>query len=93
MADDRSYATWTGLVDTRLEALGARVRSLVSNRAQALIQLVVRGLKCLSTPDVCHLMHDIVKSYALAIGRQVKRSRPDLETAKACLQQHQGGDA
>jgi Family of unknown function (DUF6399)/IclR helix-turn-helix domain len=93
VAEDRSYATWKALVDTRLEALGARVRSLVSDRAQALIQLAEQGLECLSIPDVFHLMHDIVKSYSLAMGRQVKRALQDLETAEACLQRHQGGDA
>lgn len=43
-AEDRSYATWKALVDKRLEALGARVRYLVSDRAQALIQLAEQGL-------------------------------------------------
>jgi len=92
-ADDRRYATWNALVNKRLEALGARGRSLVSDRAQALIQLAEQGLECLSIPDVFHLMHDIVTSYALAIGRQMKRALQDLETAEARLQRHQGGDA
>jgi len=92
-AADRSYATWKALVDTRLEALGARVRYLVSDRAQALIQLAEQGLECLSIPDMFHLMHDIVKSYSLAIGRQVKRALQDLKTAEARLQRHPGSDA
>ncbi len=91
-AEDRSYATWKALVDKRLEALGARVRYLVSDRAQALIQLAEQGLECLSIPDVFHLMHDIVKSYSLAIGRQVKRALYELETAEARLQRPQGGN-
>lgn len=91
-AEDRSYATWKALIDKRLEALGARVRSVVSDRAPARIQLAEQGLECLSIPEVFHLMHDIVKSYSLAMSRQVKRALQELERAEARLQWHQGGD-
>jgi len=42
-AEDRSYATWKALVDERLTALGTSVWSLVSDRAQAFIQLAEQG--------------------------------------------------
>ena len=87
--EDRSYATWKGLVDKRLETLGAPVRYLVSDRAKALIQLAEQGLECLSIPDVFHLVHDIVKSYALAIGRQLRQARQALQQAEDRLQRHQ----
>jgi len=90
-AADRRYAPWKALVDKRLEARGARVRSLVSDRAQALMQLAAQGLECLRIPAVFHLLHDIVKSYALALGRQVKRALHALETAETRLQRPQGG--
>jgi hypothetical protein len=61
-AADRSYATWKALGDKRLEALGAPVRSVVSDRAKALLQLAEQGLECLSIPDVFHLVHDIVNN-------------------------------
>ena len=50
-ADDRTYATWKALVDERLQALGTSVLSLVSDRAQALIQRAEQGCKYLSMPD------------------------------------------
>jgi hypothetical protein len=87
--EDRSYATWKALVDQRLEALGAPVRYLVSDRAKALIQLAEQGLGCLSIPDVFHLVHDIVKSYSLAIGRQLKQARQEWQKAQDGLQRHQ----
>ena len=87
--EDRSYATWKALVDKRLEALRAPVRYLVSDRAKALIQLAEQGLECLSIPDVFHLMHDIVKSYAFAIGRQVRQARQEWQKAQDGLQRHQ----
>jgi hypothetical protein len=88
-ADDRSYATWKALGDKRLEALGAPVRYLVSDRAKALLQLAEQGLECLSIPDVFHLVHDIVKSYALAIGQQLRQARQALQQAEVRLQRHQ----
>lgn len=76
-ADDRSYATWKALVDQRLDALKAQVRSVVSDRAKALIQLAEQGLACLSMPDFFHLVHDIVKSYSLALGQRLKQARQE----------------
>jgi Family of unknown function (DUF6399)/IclR helix-turn-helix domain len=87
--EDRSYATWKALVDKRLEALRAPVRYLVSDRAKALIQLAEQGLECLSIPDVFHLVHDIVKSYSLTIGRQLRRARQEWQKAQDGLQRHQ----
>src|SRR5262249_22392088 len=63
VAEDRTYATWQTLVEERLTALGTRVLYMVSDRAQALIQLAEHGLECLSVPDFFHVVHDIVKSY------------------------------
>jgi hypothetical protein len=90
-ADDRSYATWKALVDQRLDALSAQVRYVVSDRAKALIQLAEQGLECLSMPDFFHLMHDIVKSYSLALGQRLKQARQELQKAEARLRRsHEG---
>jgi hypothetical protein len=51
------------------------VRSLGSERAKALLQLAHQGLACLSIPEMFHLVHDIVTSYSLALGRQLKQAR------------------
>jgi hypothetical protein len=85
VAEDRTYATWKALVDERLKALGTGVLYLVSDRAKALIQLAEHGLECLSMPDVFHLMHDIVKSYSLAIARQVRQAQQALQHAEEVL--------
>jgi hypothetical protein len=63
VAEDRTYATWKALVDERLKALGTGVLYVVSDRAQALIQLAEQGLECLSMPDFFHVVHELVKSY------------------------------
>jgi len=70
VAEDRTYTTWKALVDKRLAALGTGVLSLVSDRAKALMQLAEKGLGCLSMPDFFHGMHDLVKSYSLALARE-----------------------
>jgi hypothetical protein len=74
VAEDRTYATWQALVDARLKALGTHVLYLVSDRAKALIQLAEQGLECLSMPDFFHVVHDIVKSYSLAIGQHLSQA-------------------
>jgi len=57
--------------------LKAQVRSVVSDRAKARIQLAEQGLACLSMPDFFHLVHDIVKSYSLALGQRLKQARQE----------------
>jgi Family of unknown function (DUF6399)/IclR helix-turn-helix domain len=90
VADDRTYATWKGLVDERLKALGTGVLYLVSDRAKALIQLAEQGLECLSMPDFFHVIHEITKSYSLAIGRHLKQAHQELTKATEALARHQG---
>lgn len=87
--EDRSSAPWKALVDKRLEALRAPVRSRVSDRAQALIPRAEQGLECLSIPDVFHLMHDIGQNDALALGRQLRQARQAWQKAQDGLQRHQ----
>jgi hypothetical protein len=90
VSNDRTFATWKALVDTRLEALGARVLYLVSDRAKALIQLAEQGLECLSMPDFFHVMHDLVKCYSLAIARRVSQAHQALAQAEALLASRPG---
>jgi len=63
---------------------------LVSDRAKALIQLAEQGLECLSIPDFFHLVHEIVKSYSLALGRRVRQAQKELKEAKEALARLQG---
>ncbi len=89
VATDRTYATWKALVDERLKALGTAVLSLVSDRANALIQLAETGFECLSMPDFFHLVHDIVKSYSLAMGRRLTQAQQALTHAEEMLTRRQ----
>jgi hypothetical protein len=85
VAADRTFATWKALVDARLKALGTEVLSLGSDRAKALTQLAEKGLECLSMPDFFPGMHDLVKSYALAIGRRLPQAHKQLKAAEQAL--------
>ena len=82
VAEDRTFTTWKALVEERLKALGAGVRYLVSDRAKALIQLADQGFECLSMPDFFHCMHDLVKSYSLAIARGVRHAHQELTESR-----------
>ena len=86
VADDRTYATWKAVVDERLQALGTRVLSLVSDRAKALIKLAHTGLGCLSIPDLFHLSHDLAKGYSLAIFGRLRQAKRGLEHAQQRLE-------
>ena len=85
VAADRTYATWKAVVDERLKALGTTILYLVSDRAKALIQLAEMGFECLSMPDFFHCVHDIVKSYSLAIGRRLRHAQQALTHAEELL--------
>jgi hypothetical protein len=85
VAADRTSTTWDALVEARLEALGVGVLYLVSDRAKALIKLAEQGLECLSIPDVFHLIHDLVKSYSLAICGPLRQARQALHQARESL--------
>src|SRR2546427_12216329 len=85
VAEDRTYPTWYALVEARLEALGGGVLYLVSDRAKALIKLAEKGLECVSIPDVFHLIHDLVKSYSLAICGPLRQARQALHQAREPL--------
>ena len=85
VAADRTYATWQVVVEARLTALGTEVLYLVSDRAKALLQLAAQGLECLSMPDFFHVMHEISKSYGLAIGRSVRHAHQKLQQAEEAL--------
>jgi hypothetical protein len=85
VAVERPYDTWYGLVNARLKTLGVGGLSLVSDRAQALIKLAETGLECLSLPDLFHLIHDLVKSYALAIFSRLRHAQQALHHARERL--------
>lgn len=92
VAEDRTYATWQALVKARLEALGVGVLYLVSDRAKALIKLAETGLECLSMPDLFHLIHELVKSYSLAIFGRLRQARQALRQAQERLTKCQASD-
>jgi len=66
---------------------------LVSDRAKALIKLAETGLECPSIPDVFHLLHDLVKGYALAISTRLKTARQALSHVHAHLDKCQAEGA
>jgi hypothetical protein len=92
VAEDRTYDTWYPLVEARLATLGTDVLSLVSDRAKALMKLAETGLGCLSIPDVFHLIHELVKSYSLAILGRLRHARQALSQAQERLRMCQVAD-
>jgi hypothetical protein len=81
----RTYATGKAVVEERLKGLGTGVLYMVSDRAHALIQLAEQGLECLSMPDFFHVVHEMIKSYALALGRHRRHAHQALKQAPEAL--------
>src|SRR6267143_6209927 len=92
VAEQRTYETWYALVEARVETLGTDVLYLVSDRAKALIKLAETGLGCLSIPDLFHLIHELVKSYSLAILGRLRQARQTLSQAQERLRLCQVSD-
>jgi hypothetical protein len=90
VAEDRPYATGHAVVEARLKALGTPGLSLVSDRATALMQLAEQGLECLSRPDFFPVVHDSIKSYALALGRHRRQAHQERMKAQEALARRHG---
>ena len=78
---DRKYPTWFEQVQAALSQIGATVliKSLVSDRAKALIQLAGLGLGCPSLPDLFHGMRCLSRSLGARLGGQLARTTRQLQ--------------
>ncbi|MDJ0691770.1 MAG: DUF6399 domain-containing protein [Xenococcaceae cyanobacterium MO_188.B32] len=78
---DRKYQTWFGQVQTALSQIGATVsiKSLVSDRAKALVQLAVQGIGCPSLPDLFHGMRCLSRTIGARLGGQLARTKRQLQ--------------
>jgi hypothetical protein len=78
---DRKYQTWFDQVQIALTqiGMGGSIKSLVSDRAQALIQLAVQGLGIQSLPDLFHGMRCLSRSIGARLGGQLARTKRQLQ--------------
>jgi len=78
---DRKYQTWFDQVQTALNqiGMGGSIKSLVSDRALALVQLAVQGLGVQSRPDLFHGMRCLSRSIGARLGGQLARTKRQLQ--------------
>ncbi len=78
---NRKYQTWFDQVQTALMGIGQQgaIKSLVSDRAKALIQLAVKGIGCQSIPDLFHAMRCLSRSIGARLGGQLARTKKQLQ--------------
>ncbi len=78
---DRKYQTWFDQVQIALSqiGMGVSIKSLVSDRAQALIQLAVQGLGGQSLPDLFHGMRCLSRSMGARLGGKLARTKRQLQ--------------
>lgn len=63
--------------------MGSSIKSLVSDRAKALVQLAVQGLGVQSLPDLFHGMRCLSRSIGARLGSKLARTTRQLqETTK-----------
>ncbi|MFB2837757.1 DUF6399 domain-containing protein [Floridanema evergladense] len=81
-SQDRQYLTWSQKAEKALQNLGGMVvvKSLVSDRAKALIQLAVQGFDCASIPDLFHAMRGISKVVGSCFGSRLNHLKKQLRT-------------
>jgi len=65
--------------------MGLRIKYVVSDRAKALIKLALKGIKCLSVPDLFHAGNEIVKLLGLSLNRKLNSIQTEIEKAGAAL--------
>lgn len=85
--ENRQYETWLDKAQSALTQVGVRVRSLVSDRAPALIKLALEGLECPSIADLFHPLWDLSKSVGAALSRQLTQANQKLAQAQQRLAQ------
>ena len=85
--ENRQYETWLEKAQTALTQVGVRVRSLVSDRAPALIKLALEGFECPSIADLFHPLWDLSKSVGAALSRQLTQATKKLASAQQRLAQ------
>ena len=81
---DRQYQTWFNKVQAAICQMGQglSIKSLVSDRAKALIQLAVKGLDCLSLPDLFHAMRCLSRAIGSRLGGKLARTKRQLQQAQ-----------
>jgi len=84
-ATDRTYSTWMEKVQNIINKIGLRIKYVVSDRAKALIKLALKGIKCLSVPDLFHASNEIVKLLGLNLNRKLNSVQAKIEKASAAL--------
>jgi len=85
--ENRQYETWLDKAQQALMQVGVRVRSLVSERAPALIKLAQEGFDCPSIADLFHPLWDLSKSIGAALSRQLTQANQKLAQAQQRLAQ------
>jgi len=85
--ENRQYKTWLDKAQQALTQVGVRVRSLVSDRAPALIKLALEGFECPSIADLFHPLWDLSKSVGAALSRQLTQANQKLAQAQQRLAQ------
>ena len=83
--ENRQYETWLDKAQSALTTVGVRVRSLVSDRAPALIKLACVGFECPSIADLFHPLWDLSKSVGAALSRQLTQANKKLVQALAAI--------
>ena len=85
-SEKRDTESWWRLISREVDKYGLQVKSLVSDRARALIKLgSSKYLNVLSMPDLFHFSQDLSKTIGFQIGKKREQARKALAlTGDSC---------
>jgi polyhydroxyalkanoate synthesis regulator phasin len=87
-SENRTFETWSGKLQKRLEKIGCHVRYFISDRAQALVKLAAAGLGCPSGADLFHAQQELTRWLGCGFGRrlgEVKKQIQELQETSQAL--------
>ena len=81
-SEKRDTESWWRLIEAQIADFGIRVKSIVSDRAKALVSLGDSSyVDVVSMPDLFHFAQDISRSFGSHIGRKTEQAHKAMEDA------------
>jgi hypothetical protein len=73
-SSDRSADSWTNTINKRLEQMPVRVIQATSDEAKGIVHHVQKDLKAHHSPDLFHILQELVKATSLALSSKQKQA-------------------
>lgn len=86
-SSDRSADSWTTTINERLEAMPVHVNQVTSDEAKGIVHHVEKDLQAHHSPDLFHILQELVKATSRALSRKVTQAYEKLQELENTLEQ------